>query len=178
MTMLNLEGLNPKDLNAMISNALCMFLRISEPLSNIIFQKTKGNPFFVLAFMRSLLDRGLLEYSINTRRWAYDENNVSSIDVTGNILHLLSSKMSGLSTSIQSALKLAACFGIKIKEFVVVTLCTEHSDLRDKLEQAVKESFIVKVSTSDFKFVHDKVQEGAYSLIPKNERNQVSLVVE
>jgi predicted ATPase len=176
--MLSLEGLNPKALNAMISDALCMFPRISEPLSDIIFQKTKGNPFFVLAFMRSLLDRGLLEYSINTRRWVWDEDDVSSMDVTGNILYLLSSKMSGQSTNIQSALKIAACFGIKIKEPVVAILDTEHTNLRDKLEQVVKEGFMVKVGTSDFKFVHDKVREAAYSLIPESEKNQVSLVVE
>ena len=38
------------------------------------------------------MDRGLLEYSINTRRWVWDEDDVSSMDVTGNILYLLSGK--------------------------------------------------------------------------------------
>jgi predicted ATPase len=164
----------------MISDALCMFPRISEPLSDIIYQKTKGNPFFVLAFLKLLVDRILLEYSINTRKWVWDEDDVSSMDVTANVLYLLSSKMSGLSTNVQSALKVAACFGIKIKESVVTTLSTdqEHSDIRDKLEQVVKEGFMVKDCTSDFKFVHDKVREAAYSLIPENERNQVSRAVE
>jgi predicted ATPase len=179
-TMLSLEGLNPKDLNVMVSDALCVFPRISEPLSDIIYQKTKGNPFFVLAFMWSLVDTGLLEYSINTKRWVWDEDELSSMDVTGNVIYLLSSKMSGLSTSIQSALKIAACFGIKIKQSTVATLGAdpEHSDIREKLEQVVKEGFMVKIGTSDFKFVHDKVREAAYSLIPEKDKDQVSRTVE
>jgi hypothetical protein len=179
-TMLSLEGLNPKDLNVMISDALCVFPRISEPLSDIIYQKTKGNPFFVLAFMRSLVDTGLLEYSINTKRWVWDEDDLSSMDVTGNVLYLLSSKMSGLSTSIQLALKIAACFGIKIKQSVVATLGAdpEHSDIREKLEQVVKEGFMFKIGTRGFRFVHDKVREAAYSLISEKDKDQVSRAVE
>jgi hypothetical protein len=175
-TMLSLEGLNPNDLNTMISDALCVFPRISERLSDIVFQKTKGNPFFVLAFVRSLVDRGLLEHSSITRTWVWDEEDISSMDVTGNVLYLLSSKMSELPANIQSTLKLAACFGIKIKESVVATLGTDpkHSAIQENLEQVVKEGFMVKVGTSDFKFVHDKVREAAYSLIPEQEKNQVS----
>jgi predicted ATPase len=62
----------------------------------------------------------------------------------------------------------------------VATLGTDqkHSDILDNLEQVVKEGFMVKDSTSDFKFIHDKVREAAYSLIPENERNQVSRAVE
>jgi predicted ATPase len=174
--MLSLEGLNPNVLNTMISDALCVFPRISEPLSHIVFQKTKGNPFFVIAFLRSLAERGLLEYSSITRTWVWDEEDVSSIDVTDNVLYLLSTKMSGLSANIQSTLKLAACFGIKIKESVVETLGTDpkYSDVQDNLEQVVKGGFMVKVGTSDFKFVHDKVREAAYGLIPEQEKNQVS----
>ena len=179
-TMMSLEGLNPIDLNTMISDALCVFPRISEPLSDIIYQKTKGNPFFVLAFLSSLVDRVLLEYSVSMRRWVWDEDDISSMDITGNVLYLLSSKMSGLSTSTQSALKIAACFGIKIKQSVVAALGIdpEHSDISDRLEHVVKEGFMVKIGTSDFKFVHDKAREAAYSLILEQDKDKVSRVVE
>jgi predicted ATPase len=175
-TKLSLEGLNPADLNSLVSDALCTFPRICEPLSDVVFQKTKGNPFFVLEFLRSLVDRGLLEYSIQKRSWVWDEDNVSSMDVTGNVLHLLSSKMSGLSEHTQLALKVAACFGIKLNGSVVSYLCTssEYSTISDGLGEAVREGFMMKVGSSDFKFSHDKVREAAYSLIPDSEKNQVS----
>jgi hypothetical protein len=72
-TMMSLEGLQPNDLNTMVSDTLCVFPRICEPLSDIVFQKTKGNPYFVVAFLRSLVDRGLLKYCVNARRWLWDE---------------------------------------------------------------------------------------------------------
>ena len=55
----------------------------------------------------------------------YGMKNVSSMDVAGNVLHLLSFMMSGLSTSIQSALKTAACFGTKIEQCVIKALSAD-----------------------------------------------------
>jgi hypothetical protein len=54
----------------------------------------------------------------------------------------------------------------------------EHSHIRDELDQVVREGFMIKAGNSDFKFVHDKVREAAYSLISANERSQVSRAVE
>ena len=74
MTKVSLTGLDQEDLNTMISDALCLYPRLCESLSAIVFQKTKGSPFFVLEFMQSLQSRGLLQYNFNQKRWVWNED--------------------------------------------------------------------------------------------------------
>jgi predicted ATPase len=178
-TTVVLEGLNPADLNTMISDALCIFPRMCESLSNIVHTKTKGNPLFVLEFLRSLVDGKLLNYSLRKRRWVWDEVLVNGVEIADNVLFLLTSKMSRLPNNIQSALKVGACFGLKIEEPVVSILSAtpDYSNILRDLEQVVEEGFMVKIGPSEFKFVHDKVQEAAYSLVPYIEKNKVRMAV-
>ena len=111
MTKLSLNGLNEEDLNTMLSDALCLYPRICRPLSSIVHQKTKGNPFFVLEFMQSLQSCGLLKYNCHQKRWMWNEDILRGVDITDNVLHLLASKMVGLSDDVQTLLKALACFG-------------------------------------------------------------------
>ena len=65
------------------------------------------NPFFALQLLRSLQDGGFLVYNQSKRSWDWDEEHISSMDITGNLLYLLSSRMSGLSDNSQLTLKVA-----------------------------------------------------------------------
>ena len=97
------------------------FLLECKLLLDLMFQKMNGNPIFVLEFLRSLVKRGLLEYGAGERRWAWEENHIGTVDMAGNTLHLFSSKRSGLSETMQLALKAAVCFGV-INELVIAYL--------------------------------------------------------
>ncbi len=175
-----LEGLNRADLNTMISDALCVFPRMCESLSNIVHTKTKGNPLFVLEFLRSLVDGKLINYSLRKRRWVWDEDLIKGVEITDNVLFLLTSQMRGLPNNIQTALKVAACFGLTIEESVMSILSNspDYTNILKDLDQLVEEGFMTKIGSSEFKFVHDKVQEAAYSLVPDIEKNKVRVLQE
>ena len=54
LTKVHLDGLEAAELNTLVSDALGLFPRLSRSLSDIIQRKTKGNPFYVLEFLKSL----------------------------------------------------------------------------------------------------------------------------
>jgi len=157
--------------NTMIADAVGLFPRLCSDLSDIVFQKTKGNPFFVLEFLRSLVDGGLLSYSVHQQQWTWEKHAIKSIDVSDNVLFLLTHKMSGLSEETLSTVKVLSCFGIRIHESVIEFLSRipQFSNIRDGLEILIWESFIVQVGEDSWsttaridsprktwKFVHDK----------------------
>lgn len=175
MTKLSLTGLNQRDLNQMISDALCLYPRICKSLSDIVSQKTKGNPFFVLEFMQSLCTRGLLRYNHQQKRWVWNESIIRSEEITDNVQYLLSCKLKSLPLNIQAVLKVLACFGTSISEPLVNLLSEtmEYSDTRERLEHVINDGFVEKDRQGGFKFVHDKVREASYNLIPACDKDQV-----
>ena len=177
-TKVSLTGLDQEDLNKMISDALCLYPRICKSLSDIVFQKTKGNPFFVLEFMQSLQSRGLLQYDSCQKRWVWDEDTIRAEEITNNVLHLLSSKMNGLSDNVRTLLKVMACFGTSTNESVIGYLSEspEYSGVRKGLEEAISDGFVEANAEATFKFVHDKVREAAYNLIPDSDKKQVCFI--
>jgi predicted ATPase len=132
-------------------------------------------PFFVLEFLRSLVESRLLKYSLREKMWIWDSDKIGCEDMTDNVLCLLSRKMASFPTDIQLALQVLSCFGRTLDGIVVeyLSLTAEYSDIRSRLEHLDSEGCVQKVGTSDFKFVHDKVREAAYNLIPYNEKSQV-----
>ncbi|KAL7543491.1 hypothetical protein ACHAXR_012775 [Thalassiosira sp. AJA248-18] len=186
-TKVNLKGLKPADLNSLISDTLCMLPRICEsnqppllffqPLSDIVFKKTQGNPFFAVSFLRTLMDeKKLLVYSRHKRRWVWDEDSISSLDITGNVLYLLTSKMNGLPEGVKSAMKVVACFGTNMKVSLAqyLSATSQYSNILSGLEECCKLGFMIKAETKGWRLVHDKVREAAYSLIPTSEKNRIN----
>ena len=178
-TKVSLAGLNQEDLNTMISDALCLYPRICKSLSDILFQKTKGNPFFLLEFMQSLKSRGLLQYNSHQKRWVWNEDIIRAEDITDNVLHLLSSKMNSLSDDVQTVLKVMACFGSSTNERVIGYLSesAEYAGVRNGLEGALSDGFIGKDGEGRLQFAHDKVREAAYDLIPDNDKKEVCVIL-
>ncbi|KAL7520532.1 hypothetical protein ACHAWX_005256 [Stephanocyclus meneghinianus] len=170
---IHLDGIPIDDLNSMLADTLRIFPRLCKTLSSLVYQKTRGNPFFALEFLRSLIDRNLVSYSLRDKRWRWDVDRVSAEDITDNVLFLLTSKITGLPEDVQIALKVAACFGSGVNVAVVEELSAtpRYQDLKMTLDDPVTKEFIDFDGTS-YRFVHSQVREAAYGLISPDDKDR------
>jgi predicted ATPase/serine phosphatase RsbU (regulator of sigma subunit)/tRNA A-37 threonylcarbamoyl transferase component Bud32 len=184
--------LSPLDLTTIIQLVTDTFHSSSEQaisLAEVVLQVTGGNPFFINEFLKSLYEDGLLNFDEQQGCWQWDLDQLRAAQVPDNIVQLMTGKLQKLSERTQRALKLAACIGNQF-DSRTLAIISEASPamLAHDLLQGVQEGLILPLGenykfanleqVSDdlvivFKFLHDRVQQAAYSLIPEAEKQAI-----
>src|SRR5260370_38943812 len=135
--------------------------------SQLIHEKTAGNPFFAIQFISALAEQELLKVDNGEARWSWDLNRIYAKGYTDNVADLMVGKLNRLPVETQSALQQLACLG-NSAEFATIQMVYQESNegMHSQLWEAVKGGLIFR-SEDSYKCLHDRVQEAAYSLIPQ-----------
>ena len=187
--------------NRLVSDTLNCDRSRSKPLAELLASKTYGNPFFLRMLLKSLYQEKLLNFDIITNSWQWDWSKIRDVEITNNVVELMVGKIQKLPEDTQKLLKLAACIGNKFKLEVLATVSQQPlATTAKKLWEALKVGLILPLNDaykiplvldeSDptiesalsglpiaYKFLHDRVQQGAYALIPEGQKQQVHLKV-
>ncbi|WP_437850541.1 AAA family ATPase [Sorangium sp. So ce363] len=146
-----------------------------EPLSQLVYEKTGGNPFFVLQFLIALHEEGLITFDADEGAWRWDIAAIRDKGFTDNVVELMVGKLKRLSAPAQDALKLAACLGSSVDLDTLAIIARRPAEaLRTALEEAVREG-LLHGRGSAYRFLHDRVQQAATSLIPTEQLAEVHL---
>jgi PAS domain S-box-containing protein len=165
-----LAPLAREDLGRLIGDSLHCEPERATPLAQLVHEKTAGNPFFAIQFLSALAEEGLLTFDHGGARWSWNLDRIHAMGYTDNVVDLMVAKLNRLPVETQRALQQLACMGGSA-EFALLTMVYEDSreDMHDDLWEAVRTGLVFR-SESAYRFLHDRVQEAAYSLIPPDLR--------
>ena len=170
-----LTPLGRDDLTQLLADSLHCEPERAAPLAALIHEKTTGNPFFAIQFISTLADEGLLTFDYGEGHWVWDLRRIHAKGYTDNVVELMVGKLNRLPAETQKALQQFACMG-NSAEFEMLRMAYQGSveDMHGHLWEAVRSGLIFRADDS-YRFLHDRVQEAAYSLIPKELRAEAHL---
>ncbi|SKB13951.1 ATP-binding region ATPase domain protein (fragment) [Planktothrix sp. PCC 11201] len=173
----------------------------TQTFASLLFNKTQGNPFFLTQLLKTLYQEDLLVYDLYSSWWQWNIEHIQAIGITDyNVVELIARNIRKLSPETQKVLKLAACIGNTFN-LDVLAIVNEKSCLLTAahLWSALQAGLILPLGNEykiplafnqeesadviltdvkvDYKFLHDRVQQAAYSLIPDEQKKQTHLKI-
>ncbi|MBN3887641.1 MAG: AAA family ATPase [Nostoc sp. JL31] len=170
-------------------------------LAELICNKTGGNPFFITQLIQALHQEKLLKFDFTNAKWQWSLEDIQAIGITDkNVVELVASRVEKLPKFTQDVLKLAACVGDRFSLDILsivnekspsLTANDLHSALQAGLILPLSEAYRIPLvfnqeeavnlnfdtSRVGYKFLHDRVQQAAYSLIPEQLKKSTHLKI-
>lgn len=178
------------NINRLIADTLNCAQELAQPLTELIVRKTEGNPFFTTQFLKALYEAGQIWFDPNHRYWTCDIAAVSALSLTDDVVEFMALQLQKLPPDTQQMLQLAACIGNQfdlatlaivseqtvadtaialwkaLQEGLISPISQVYKFFQDKAETA----HITEVVNPSYRFLHDRIQQAAYSLIPPDRR--------
>jgi len=194
ITEIALQPLGESHVQDLVRDTLRCEPERARTLARVVHRKTGGNPFFLNQFLTALHDEGQLSFDVSRGEWTWDLNEIEHRGYTNNVVELMAGRLRRLPAEAQRALQLAACIGgafdlrtlarvlertpmetlrvlaEPLREGLVQTAADVYHLLDDRAKDSGESPLPENVA---FQFLHDRVQQAAYSLIAQDERRAV-----
>jgi len=194
---LTLAPLDEVDINRLVADTLLCSLKAAAPLSQLVYQKTQGNPFFATQFLQGLYKDGCIKFDLAQGRWQCHLTQVRQLALTDDVVEFMVGRLQKLPASTQDVLKLAACIGNRFDLATLAVVCeSSQEEVASNLWHGLQEGFIIPESETykffqgdkpeekeakevsvSYRFLHDRVQQATYSLIVPQLKKQTHLKI-
>ena len=199
VSTLSLASLAQVDVNRLIADTLSCSVELALPLTELIYQKTQGNPFFTTQFFKSLHEDGSIAFDQEVGSWQCDVSQIRALSLTDDVVEFMVQQLQKLPAATQTVLKFAACMGVQFDlNTLAIVLEQSVTETAAMLWKGLQEGLVVPQSevykfyhnthlspqpsalnpqACAYKFLHDRVQQAAYSLIPQERKQLIHLQI-
>ena len=177
-----LPGLSVKELRELLCEAMGVAV-IQEDVFPLLAEKTNGNPFWVLEFLKSMIDSNLLEVVDGACRLTV---SIDQVKLPSSVESLITSRMDRLPASQQLLMKMGAVMGTVFKttelgflgEQSELDFSTDKKELIRLLDMLVSAEMLQRVpgqrnTLPVYRFKHKYLQDVSYSLLPEERKEKL-----
>ena len=190
ISTITLEALSESHINQLVADTLSCPVAVAQPLTELVYRKTQGNPFFTTQFLKGLYEDGLIVFERELGYWECDLVHVQDAALTDSVVEFMAGRLQKLPQPTQDVLMLAACIGNQFDLETLTIVCESSAErVATELWSALREGLILPITEVykffqewkkdegkmdgvcvNYRFLHDRVQQAAYSLIPDPEK--------
>ncbi|SME95248.1 AAA family ATPase [Desulfovibrio gilichinskyi] len=189
ITTQEVKPLGFDDVGQFVNDALKPLVENFAGLTKIIHDRTQGNPFFMHAFLKYIYDCGTLRYDSVENIWRWNVDQADMEKFPEDVVEVFTNRFRQYDHKKQKLLFQAASLG---NEFELSQLCMVSGyDLEtclNLLSSEIRKQFLIALTgeskTIDngqmptyLRFVHDRVQQAAYNLIPEESQPAEQLAI-
>lgn len=196
MTRLHLGPLEKSAVQTWLAITLSAEAAHVAPLSQVLWSKTQGNPFFLEQLLLALYRKKRVKRNLESGAWEWDQDGVAAAAVTDNVVELMRSQVGDLPARTQSLLGQAACAGHSF-DFGELAILSELAlaQVAEELQPALLRGLVIPIDGqyreaqalaqsqsrrelhASYRFSHDRVQEAFYERIAPEQRARTHLQI-
>ncbi|MBU3071693.1 diguanylate cyclase [Aestuariicella sp. G3-2] len=183
----------------LVADALYREVNETRPLSDLLYNKAQGNPFFTNELLRELHKQNSISYDPNAGHWNWTLDAPRWSEVSSDVVEFMLDNLRRLQPETQQALQLAACIGgtfdlqtlaiiyqkstaetaaallPALKQHTVLPLHNDYRLVSSNLESDSRNGKHAQTTplNPSYRFQHDRVHQAAYALIEVKQQQQV-----
>jgi predicted ATPase/serine phosphatase RsbU (regulator of sigma subunit) len=188
---ISLGPLAEADVAALVSASLGSCTRPAGELARVLWERTRGNHFFVTQALRRVYQDGVVTYDRAARAWTWDPRALAALSFSENVYDLLIADFRSLPGASQRALGVAAVIGSTVRVSDLELFTSVTGDLAGALAPLVERHYLVAQTEGflgfepssplpgdlSFRFQHDRIRQSAWEALEDETRGRYQLIL-